>query len=307
MIFIKAIILLSILMLITAMFTYLERKILAAVQLRLGPNVVGYRGLLQPFADGIKLLCKQILFPKRVNKILFVAIPIWTLTCSLLIWMFIPFGVSEPLIQHDFSLMIILGLQALAAFGTCMAGLISQTYFSKLGALRNIAQTMSVKICVLLCFICLGLFFNTLDINQIAHADFSVWMLPIAFVYFCCCLAEDNRTPFDTLEAEQELVAGYHTEYSSILFGFFYISEYLNILLSSVMISLLFFGGYHFPFLPDSVVWLAIKTLLVASLVFLTRATLPRYTFRQIMRIFWRVLSPFVLAFLIAEIFFKVR
>ena len=307
MIFIKAIILLSVLMLITAMFTYFERKILAAVQLRLGPNVVGYRGLLQPFADGIKLLCKQILFPKRVNKILFIATPIWTLTCSLSVWLFVPTHIMGPLMRNEFSLLIIVGLQALAAFGTCMAGLISQTYFSKLGALRNIAQTMSVKICSLLCLICIGLFWNSFDLEKIAEYHFSIWMLPIAFVYFCCCLAEDNRTPFDTLEAEQELVAGYHTEYSSILFGFFYISEYLNILLSSVMISLLFFGGYHFPFLPDSVIWLAIKTLLIASLIFLTRATLPRYTFRQIMRIFWRGLSPFALAFLIAEIFFKVQ
>ncbi len=306
MIFLKLIILLGILMLITAMFTYLERKILASVQLRLGPNVVGYHGILQPFADGIKLLCKQILFPKRVNKILFIAAPIWTLTCSLTIWLFIPLHIVEPLMQHDFSLLIIIGLQALAAFGTCIAGLISQTYFSKLGALRNIAQTMSVKICSLLCAICVGLFNNSFDIAKIADNHFSAWLLPIAYIYFCCCLAEDNRTPFDTLEAEQELVAGYHTEYSSILFGFFYISEYLNILCSSVMISLLFLGGYHFLFLSDSVIWLAIKILLVASLVFLTRATLPRYTFRQIMQIFWLILSPCAMLFLVAEMFFRI-
>lgn len=290
----KTTILLAIIMTVVAMITYLERKLLALIQLRKGPSIVGPVGLFQPIADCVKLLCKQILWPQDVSKFLFCIPPFTSITCTLLCFLFIPFPYFGAILPSQYSLLFVFGLSMLSSFGECLPGLIMPSKYSQYGSYRAITQVLSYELCLALCILNVGILSGGYNFEIIISKQ-SIWNvvpLPHVFVIFIAAgLAEGNRTPFDTLEAEQELIAGYHTEYSSVLFCVFYINEYTKLLLLSIIGTLLFFGGFN----ENSVYELClffIKVLCLITLVIITRGVLPRYRFNDIIRLFWKRFVP---------------
>lgn len=281
-----------------AYYTLLERKILASVQRRRGPNVVGFWGLLQPIADGLKLGIKEFIIPKRANVVFFILSPLWIFLISFSNWCFMPFGFDNFFSNFSYGSICLLVTSSLVVYGVIMAGWSSHSYYSFLGGLRSAAQIISYEISISLILLPVFLYsgsFNLIDIVYFQHfysVYFILPFLPLAIMFFVCILAESNRTPFDLPEAEAELVAGFNVEYSATPFALFFLGEYCNILLMSCIYSIFFLGGWNSFFFISGTFSLAFKTLLLAFLFVYVRACLPRYRYDQLMKICWEYFLP---------------
>ncbi len=296
------------LLLCMAFLTLAERKVLAAVQLRRGPNVVGPFGLLQPFADGLKLLAKETVIPTRANRVVFVLAPVVTFTLSLAAWAVIP--VSERFVLADINVgvLYLFAISSLAIYGIIMAGWASNSKYPFLGALRSAAQMVSYEVSIGFVIVTVVLCAGSLNLSEIVRAQEDLWyvvpLLPMAVVFFISALAETNRAPFDLPEDEAALVAGYATEYSSMLFAMFFLGEYASMILMCAMGTILFLGGWLPPLGFDGLplpgfVWFALKTAALLFVFLWVRATMPRYRYDQLMRIGWKVFLPLTLAWVV--------
>lgn len=295
-----------------AFFTLAERKIMASIQRRRGPNVVGMWGLLQPFADGLKALIKELIIPYQANRFLFILAPCITFVLSLVNWAIMPFSYNEVIADLNYGLLYIYALSSLAVYGIILAGWVSQSKYPFLGAIRSAAQMISYEVSIGLIFVIIALCAHSLNLMDIVYAQevngwFIVTLFPMAGVFFVSIIAETNRAPFDLPEAEAEIVAGYNLEYSSIIFAFFFLGEYGNILLMSALFSILFLGGWlpMFSFLSfiSPELWLQLKTVAICYMFILVRATLPRYRYDQLMDLCWQVFLPFNLLYLLTLMF----
>lgn len=298
------------LLLAVAYLTYAERKVMAAMQMRRGPNVVGPFGLLQPIADGVKLLFKETIIPSGASRVAFIVAPIITFVLSLIAWAVIPFADGVVLANINVGVLYLFAISSLGVYGIVLAGWASNSKYPFLGALRSAAQMVSYEVSIGFVLVTVLLCVGSLNINDIVKAQHTVWfcipLLPMFAVFFISALAETNRPPFDLPEAESELVAGYFSEYSAFTFALFFLGEYANIWLMSAMTSILFLGGWQPPlgFEPfDGPVatglwqafWFALKISFVAFCFLWVRATFPRYRYDQLMRLGWKVFLPFSL------------
>jgi len=295
------------LLIAVAYFTLAERKILGAIQRRRGPNVIGIYGLLQPLADGFKLLVKETIIPSNANKFLFILSPILTFIISLLGWVIVPFSKSAFIADLNIGILYILGISSLGVYGIIMAGWSSNSKYAFLGALRSAAQMVSYEISIgfiiLTIVICCGSFNLQIIIEQQQQVWFVFPFFPLFLMFFISSLAETNRHPFDLPEAESELVSGYNVEYSAMGFALFSLGEYSNMLLISTLNITLFFGGWSMPFekmnlIPNSF-WLGLKICFFVILLTWMRAALPRYRYDQLMRLGWKVFLPLSLAYIL--------
>jgi NADH-quinone oxidoreductase subunit H len=297
------------LLIAVAYLTYFERKVLAAMQMRLGPNLVGWFGLLQPFADGLKLLVKETIIPSGANRIVFLAAPIVTFMLSLIAWAVIPFDAGWVLADINVGILYLFAISSLGVYGVIMAGWASNSKYAFLGALRSAAQMVSYEVSIGFVMISVLLCVGSLNLSDIVHAQERIWfvipLLPMAVVFFISGLAETNRVPFDLIEGESELVAGFFVEYSSMSFAMFYLGEYANMILMSAMTSVLFLGGWlppiamvPFTWLPGPV-WFALKIAACLFIFLWARATFPRFRYDQLMRLGWKVFLPFSLFWLV--------
>ena len=297
------------LLLAIAYLTYAERKVIGAMQLRKGPNVVGPFGLLQPIADGAKLLFKETVLPARANKAVFIAAPLITFSLSLAAWAVIPFDKGLVLANINVGILYLFAISSLGVYGIIMAGWSSNSMYAFLGAMRSAAQMVSYEVSIGFVIITVLLLVGSLNLSAIVEAQRSVWfalpLFPMFVVFFVSGLAETNRLPFDLPEAEAELVAGYNVEYSSMTFALFFLGEYGNMILMSAMTSILFLGGWlpplgiaPFTYVPGPV-WFALKIAFVLFLFLWIRATFPRFRYDQLMRLGWKVFLPLSLAFVV--------
>jgi len=290
-----------------AFFTIAERKLLASIQRRKGPNVTGFWGLLQAFADGLKLLLKEIVIPVKANWVLFLISPCLALTIGLLIWVFIPFTDINYLTNFDYSLLLVYAFSSLGVYGIIGAGWTSNSKYAFLGGLRSAAQLISYEISIALLLLPVAACANSFNLVEIVNKqELSTWfcipLLPIFIIFFISVLAETNRAPFDLPEAEAEIVAGYNVEYSSMTFAMFFLAEYSNMLWLSSITSLLFLGGWLSPIsilLPSSSFWFIFKTLVICFLIIKVRANYPRYRYDQLMSLGWKVFLPFSIGYFI--------
>lgn len=291
------------LLLAVAYLTYVERKIIAAVQLRRGPNVVGFFGLLQPFADALKLLHKETIFPTHSKKALFLLAPVGTFVLSFMAWAVIPIDMGVVFADINVGILYLLAVSSLAVYGLVMAGWASQSTYGLLGALRSAAQMISYEVSLGLVIITVLLCTGSLNLTSIVEAQRGLWFViphfPMFIVFLISIFAETNRAPFDLPEAEAELVAGYHVEYSSMPFAFFFLAEYGNMILMSALATILFLGGWLPPFnfldfLPGAF-WFFLKVSLILFLFILVRSALPRFRYDQLMQLGWKVFLPFSL------------
>ncbi|HKT20940.1 MAG TPA: NADH-quinone oxidoreductase subunit NuoH [Stellaceae bacterium] len=302
------------LLLAVAYLTYAERKVLAAAQLRKGPNVVGPFGLLQPIADGLKLLMKETVIPTGANRGVFIAAPILTFVLSLVAWAVIPFDQGVVIANINVGILYLFAISSLGVYGIIMAGWSSNSKYAFLGALRAAAQMVSYEVSIGFVMVSVLLCVGSLNLSAIVEAQRTVWfcipLLPMFVVFFISALAETNRSPFDLVEGESELVAGFFVEYSSMSFALFYLGEYANMILMSAMTSVLFLGGWLAPFGWEpftgvlghlwSVLWFAAKIAFVLFCFLWVRATMPRYRYDQLMRLGWKVFLPLSLFWLVA-------
>lgn len=282
-------------MLAVAYMTYIERKVLSFIQIRLGPNRVGWRGILQPIADGVKMIAKEIIIPAKADKWVYIVAPILTLIPALIVYAVIPFGENLYITDLNIGILYILAVSSLGIYGIVMAGWSSNNKYSLMGALRAAAQMISYEIPLGLSLIGVLILSQSLSMVDIVNAQSKVWFIfyqPIGFVvYLIAAIAETNRLPFDMPETESELVTGYHTEYSGMRFGVFFMAEYANMITVSAIAATLFFGGWRGPFLP-SIVWFLIKVYAFLFLYVWLRGTLPRFRYDQVMDLGWRWLLP---------------
>lgn len=290
-----------------AYITLAERKILSSMQRRKGPNVVGVFGLLQPLADAMKLLAKETVLPSNADVVLFIIAPILTMFLSLLSWTVIPFDYGAFFAEINVGVLYLLAISSLGVYGIIIAGWSSNSKYAFLGALRSTAQMVSYELTIGFSILTVALCAGSLNLIEIVQAQKDVWyflpLLPLWIIFFISSLAETNRHPFDLPEAEAELVSGYNVEYSAIGFTLFFLGEYGNILLISTLNAILFLGGWYPPleilsFLPGSF-WLGIKTTFYIILFVVARGVLPRYRYDQLMRLGWKVLLPFTIAWFI--------
>jgi len=288
-----------------ALIVWLDRRIWAAVQKRRGPNVVGPFGLLQTVADALKFIFKEIIIPSSANKIIFILAPIITLTLSLIAWAVIPFSNELILSNINMGVLYLFAISSLSVYGIIMGGWASNSKYPFLGAIRSAAQMISYEVSIGLIIVNVLLCAGSLNLNEIVLAQKNVWFIfplfPMFVIFFISSLAETNRPPFDLPEAESELVAGYQTEYSGMMYAMFWLGEYANILLLCSLGSILFLGGwlspidiYPFILLPG-IFWMILKILLLFVLFSLVKAIVPRYRFDQLMRLGWKVFLPFSL------------
>ena len=297
-------------LLAVAFMTIIERKQLAAHQRRVGPNTVGYFGILQPFADALKLILKETIIPSQSNKILFYLAPVSTLVFSLLGWAVIPFG--QGLVLSDLSLGILytLALSSLGVYGILLAGWSANSKYAFLGSLRSTAAMISYELILSSAILIIILLSGSLNYITIIEIQQSIWfivpLLPVFIFYFIAVLAETSRTPFDLQEAESELVAGFFTEHSSVPFVFFFLGEYSSIVLFSCITAILFLGGYNLPelFINNSIfnlqsIFLGLKTCIFTFFFVWFRATLPRLRYDQLIQLCWLNLLPVAVAFII--------
>jgi NADH-quinone oxidoreductase subunit H len=297
-----------------AFLTLAERKVIAAMQLRKGPNVVGPFGLLQPFADGLKLFIKETVIPSGANRVVFLAAPILTFLLSLIAWAVIPFDAGLVLADINVGILYLFAISSLGVYGVIMAGWASNSKYAFLGALRSAAQMVSYEVSIGFVIITVLLCVGSLNLSDIVLAQqgggFWNWflfgpLLPMGVIFFVSALAETNRSPFDLPEGESELVAGYFVEYSSMSFALFFLGEYAAMILMSAMTSLLFLGGWLPPFnvVPFTWVpgwiWFALKISFCLFVFLWVRATLPRYRYDQLMRLGWKVFLPFSLLWVV--------
>jgi NADH-quinone oxidoreductase subunit H len=308
------------LLLAIAYLTYAERKVLAAAQLRKGPNVVGPFGLLQPLADGAKLIFKETVIPSGANRVVFIAAPIITFTLSLVAWAVIPFDAGIVIANINVGILYLFAISSLGVYGIIMAGWSSNSKYAFLGALRSAAQMVSYEVSIGFVIVTVLLCAGSLNLSAIVEAQRHVWfcipLFPMFIVFFVSALAETGRSPFDLPEGESELVAGYFVEYSSMSFALFYLGEYGNMILMSAMTSILFLGGWLAPFniQPFSgalaslwgMAWFALKIAFVLFCFLWVRATFPRFRYDQLMRLGWKVFLPLSLAWLVVTAGFLV-
>jgi len=292
-----------------AYLTYAERKVLAAMQLRRGPNVVGPFGLLQPFADGLKLLYKETVIPSGANRVVFLAAPMITFVLAMIAWAVIPFGPGIVLANINVGILYLFAISSLGVYGIVMAGWASNSKYPFLGALRSAAQMVSYEVSIGFVMITVLLCVGSLNLSDIVLAQRHIWfavpLLPMFVVFFISALAETGRAPFDLTEAESELVAGYFAEYSSMAFALFFLGEYGNMILMSATTSVLFLGGWlppvgipPFTWIPGPI-WFIAKICLVLFFFLWVRATFPRFRYDQLMRLGWKVFLPLSLIWVV--------
>ena len=297
-------------MLLMAMSTWMDRKVWAMMQLRRGPNVVGPFGLLQPFADGIKLFMKETIIPTGANKGVFIIAPMITFVLALVAWAVMPFDAGWVLADINVGLLFLFAVSSLGVYGIIMSGWASNSKYPFLGGLRSAAQMVSYEVSLGLVIICVVLYASSFNLTDIVESQrgnifgflnghiFNPLLFPMAVVFFISALAETNRPPFDLPEAEAELVAGYQVEYSSMAFALFFLGEYMNILLMCALTSVLFLGGYLPPvdwaplYMVPGIVWWLIKLIFVFFLFAWVKATVPRFRYDQLMRLGWKVFLP---------------
>jgi NADH-quinone oxidoreductase subunit H len=298
------------LLLAVAYLTLAERKVLAAAQLRKGPNVVGPFGLFQPLADGLKLLMKETVIPTGANRGVFVAAPILTFVLALIAWAVIPFDQGMVLANINVGVLYLFAVSSLGVYGIIMAGWSSNSKYAFLGALRAAAQMVSYEVSIGFVIVSVLLCVGSLNLSTVVLAQRHVWfvlpLFPMFVVFFVSCLAETNRSPFDLVEGESELVAGFFVEYSAMTFALFYLGEYANMILMSGMTSVLFLGGWlppidiaPFNWIPGPI-WFFAKIALMLFGFLWVRASFPRYRYDQLMRLGWKVFLPLSLFWLVA-------
>ena len=297
-------------LLAVAFMTIIERKQLAAHQRRVGPNIVGYYGILQPFADALKLILKETVLPSQSNKVIFILAPVSTLVFSLLGWGIIPFGQGLALSDYSLGILYTLALSSLGVYGVLLAGWSANSKYAFLGALRSTSAMISYELILSSAILIIIILTGSLNYTTIIESQQSVWfivpLLPVFIFYFIAILAETSRTPFDLQEAESELVAGFMTEHSSVPFVFFFLGEYSSIVLFSCITAILFLGGYNMPelFVNDSIIniqsiILGLKTCIFCFMFVWFRATLPRLRYDQLIDLCWLNLLPVAVAFII--------
>jgi NADH-quinone oxidoreductase subunit H len=290
-----------------AYLTLIERKVIASIQRRKGPNIVGFFGMLQPFADALKLMVKETLLPSLANRIIFLLAPILTLLLSLVGWAVIPVGMHSVFADINIGLLYVFAVSSLGVYGIVISGWSSNSRYAFLGALRSAAQMVSYEVSIGLIVITILLCVGNLNLSSLVFFQQNCWFFfPLSFIsflFFVSALAETNRTPFDLPEAEAELVAGYFVEYSSMSFALFFIGEYGNILLMSSLTSILFLGGW----LPFGPLLFSVKTIYIVILFIWVRAAFPRYRYDQLMRLGWKVFLPLSLGWvlLLSSFFFS--
>ena len=292
-----------------AMIVWLDRRVWAFVQKRQGPNVVGPFGLLQSLADALKYIFKEIIIPSSSNKVIFILAPIVTMTLALIAWAVIPFSATQVLADINVGILYLFAVSSLGVYGIIMGGWASNSKYPFLGAIRSAAQMVSYEVSIGVIIINVLLCVGSLNLNDIVIAQQNMWfvipLFPMFVIFFISALAETNRPPFDLPEAEAELVAGYQTEYSGMMYAMFWLGEYANILLMCAMGAILFLGGwmspidvYPFTLVPGAI-WLILKILLLFILFALVKAIVPRYRYDQLMRLGWKVFLPLSLTWVV--------
>lgn len=301
-----------------AFLTLLERKIIASIQQRKGPNVVGFLGLLQPLSDGLKLILKETMLPSFANTNLFLLSPILVFSCSISLWYIIPFSYWNTLVDINLNILYIFIISSFSVYGIIFAGWSSNSKYAFLGSLRSAAQMISYEVSLGIIILNVVLFSESLNLINIVESQNKIWyfipLFPVFLLFFISALAETNRTPFDLPEAEGELVAGYNVEYSALTFAMFFLGEYSNMIFMSVLSTLLFFGGWSIPFIniitananlfifTIQFIVFSIKVLFFLFLFIWIRATYPRYRYDQLMTLGWKVFLPISLGLLILNI-----
>ena len=292
-----------------AMIVWLDRRVWAFVQKRQGPNVVGPFGLLQSLADALKYIFKEMIIPSSSNKVIFILAPIVTMTLALIAWAVIPFSATQVLADINVGILYLFAVSSSGVYGIIMGGWASNSKYPFLGAIRSAAQMVSYEVSIGVIIINVLLCVGSLNLNDIVIAQKNLWfvipLFPMFVIFFISALAETNRPPFDLPEAEAELVAGYQTEYSGMMYAMFWLGEYANILLMCAMGAILFLGGwlspielYPFTLVPGPI-WLILKILLLFFLFALVKAIVPRYRYDQLMRLGWKVFLPFSLIWVV--------
>jgi NADH-quinone oxidoreductase subunit H len=292
-----------------AMIVWLDRRIWAFVQKRQGPNVVGPFGLLQSLADALKYMFKEVIIPSSSNKVIFILAPIITMTLALVSWAVIPFSATQVIADINVGILYLFAVSSLGVYGIIMGGWASNSKYPFLGAIRSAAQMVSYEVSIGVIIINVLLCVGSLNLNDIVMAQENLWfvipLFPMFVIFFISSLAETNRPPFDLPEAEAELVAGYQTEYSGMMYAMFWLGEYANILLMCAMGSILFLGGwlspieiYPFNFIPGAI-WLIFKILFLFVLFALVKAIVPRYRYDQLMRLGWKIFLPLSLIWVV--------
>ena len=297
------------LMLCVAYLTFAERKIIGYMQIRLGPNRVGPKGWLQPIADVLKLMFKEIIIPSGANKFLFLLAPVLVLMPALAAWAVIPFTAEAVLANVDASLLYIMAITSMGVYGVVIAGWASNSKYAFLGSLRSAAQIVSYEIAMGFALVGVLMAAQSLNLVEIVRAQtggvlhwYFLPLFPLFIVYLIAGVAETNRAPFDVAEGESEIVAGFHVEYSGMAFAVFFLAEYINMILVSTLTAVMFLGGWMSPFpelVPDSAAWLVAKVCFVLFLFLWFRATFPRYRYDQIMRLGWKVFIPITLIWIV--------
>jgi len=310
---VKIVLILIPLLLTVAYVTYAERKIIGYIQCRIGPNRVGPRGWLQPIADAVKLIFKEIVIPTGANRILFIIAPILSIAPSLAAWSVIPFNDHMVLADINAGLLYILALTSLAVYGVIIAGWASNSKYAFLGAMRSVAQMVAYEIAMGFALVGVLIAAGSLNLGDIVVAQtggllhwFWLPLLPLCVIYFVSGVAETNRAPFDVAEGESEIVAGFHVDYSGMAFSVFFMAEYANMIMIAALTSIMFFGGWLSP-LPDfipvlgepSLFWLLLKISFFLFLFLWFRATFPRYRYDQIMRLGWKIFIPITIVWLV--------
>lgn len=293
-----------------AYLTLAERKVIGWMQIRIGPNRVGPYGLLQPLADGVKLLMKEIIIPSGSNKFLFIIAPVMALMPALAAWAVVPFNAELVLADVNAGLLYILAMTSLGVYGVIIAGWASNSKYAFLGALRSAAQIVSYEIAMGFALVTVLMVSQSLNLGEIVRGQqggygmlnwYIIPLFPMFLVYLISGVAETNRAPFDVAEGESEIVAGFHVEYSGMAFALFFLGEYANMILIAFLTSIMFMGGWlsPVPFLPDSIVWMFAKVAFVLFLFLWFRATFPRYRYDQLMRLGWKVFIPITIVWVV--------
>lgn len=316
-IIIKILVIVVPLLLSVAYLTYTERKVIGYIQVRIGPNRVGLKGLLQPFADLLKLITKEIIVPTRSNKYLFVIAPLFALVPSLVGWAVIPFQEGVVLANINAGVLYLFAMSSLGVYGVLIAGWASNSKYAMFGALRSTAQTVSYEIAMGFALVGVLLAAGSMNLTDIVNSQkggmlhwWFIPLLPLFLVFWIAGIAETNRAPFDLAEGESEIVAGFHVEYSGIGFALFFLSEYASMILISTFMAILFMGGWLSPFegitfldqiffVVPGFVWLLLKISFFLFVYLWVRATFPRYRYDQLMRLGWKVLIPVTIVWLI--------
>lgn len=315
-ILIKALLLIMPIMLAVAYLTYAERKIIGYIQLRIGPNRVGPKGWLQPIADALKLLFKEVIFPTKANIYLYFLAPVLTIAPAITVWAVMPLSDSIFITNLDVSLLFVFAIGSIGVYGIILAGWASNSKYALLGAMRSSALLISYEIVMGFAIVTVVIIAGSTNLIQIVNAQqggivYWYWipLLPMLVIFFISALVETNRAPFDVVEGESEIVGGTHVEYSGMSFAIFFLAEYANMILMATLTALLFFGGWHSPFegipfigemslyIPD-IFWLLLKVVTLLFLFLWFRATFPRFRYDQIMRLCWKVFLPLTIVWI---------